>query len=58
MCKRIREDRFHREKSTKVYAKGGATIADIQKLVEDSNDKSPEFVILQAWTNTTVRKSE
>ena len=57
MCKRIREDRFHWEKSTKVYAKGGATIAGIQKLVEDSNDKSPEFVILQAWTNTTARKS-
>ena len=57
MCKRIREDRFHRGKNTKVYAKGGATIADIQKLVEDSHEKSPEFVILQAWTNTTARKS-
>ena len=40
-----------------VYAKGGATIADIQKFVEDSNKKSPEFVILQVWTNTTACKS-
>ena len=41
---------------TDFYAKGGATIADIERLVKDSNEKSPEFVILQAWTKT-ARKS-
>ena len=58
MCKRIREDRFHREKTTKVFAKGGATIADIQSLVQNSDEsEAPEYVILQAWTNTTARMS-
>ena len=58
MCKRIKENRFHRQKTTKVFAKSGATIADIQRLVENSDkSESPEYVILQAWTNTTARRS-
>ena len=58
MCKRITENKFHKEKTTKVFAKSGATIADIQRLVENSDkSESPEYVILQAWTNTAARMS-
>ena len=45
-------------KQPKVFAKSGATIVDIQRLVENSDkSESPEYVILQAWTNTTARRS-
>ena len=58
MCKRIRENQFHREKTTKVFAKSGATISDIQRLAMNSDkSESAEFVILQAWTKTTARMS-
>jgi hypothetical protein len=57
MCKKIDEHRFYRGKSTKVSAKSGATIPDVQKMVKDSEYKDPEFVVLQAWTNTASRES-
>ena len=57
MCSRIREERFHRGKTTKLIAKSGATIGDIQTLMEQTSNYNPEFVILQAWTNSTSRES-
>lgn len=57
ICKRINSSRFYRGKNTKVYAKGGATIPDVQRLVHDCDDHAQgvECVILQAWTNTTAK---
>ena len=57
ICKRINSRRFYRGKSTKVIAKGGASIADVQKLVEDYPHNQAEYIILQAWTNDTTRNS-
>jgi hypothetical protein len=57
ICKRIDAKRFYPGKTTKVYAKSGASIDDVNKLVADCKDTSPETVILQAWTNNTTRCS-
>ena len=43
-CVKESENQFHREKTTKVFAKSGATIAGIQRLVENSEkSESPEL---------------
>ena len=57
MCSRIREEGFYRGKTTKLIAKSGATIGDIQTLMEETSYNNPGFVILQAWTNSTSRES-
>ena len=48
ICNRIKEQRFYRNKTTKVISKSGASIADIQKLVMDYEFSEAEHVILQA----------
>ena len=57
ICKRIDEQRFYRGRTSKVYAKSGATIADVHKLVMECELKDPKYVILQAWTNNIMRES-
>ena len=37
--------------------KGGASIADVQKLVADYPHNDVEYVVLQAWTNDATRNS-
>ena len=57
MCSRINSQRFYRGRTTKVYAKSGAAIPDVQRLVEDYNLDEPKYVILQAWTNSATRNT-
>ena len=57
ICKRINPRRFYRGKVTEVFAKGGATIGDVQKMVTDYQKGEPDIVILQAWTNSTARNT-
>ena len=37
-----------------VFAKSGASIGDVQKLVEECKYDGPEYIILKAWTNTAT----
>ena len=55
MCSRINSQRFYRGRTTKIFAKSGAAIPDVQRLVEDYNLDEPKYVILQAWTNSATR---
>ena len=57
ICKRIDEQRFYRGRTTKLYAKSGGTIADVQRLMMDCPYQDPKHVILQAWTNNVTRES-
>jgi lysophospholipase L1-like esterase len=57
ICKKISEHEFYKGRTTKLYAKSGATIADVQRLVEDCEYNNPSHVILQAWTNNITRES-
>ena len=59
MCARVRPRNFYRGKTTKVIARSGANIPDIQKLVTDfqGNTTTVKCVILQAWTNSTARET-
>ena len=57
ICGKIDPSRFYRGKSTRMFAKGGARIGDIQRLVEDTTNENPTYVILQAWTNSTASDS-
>ena len=57
ICKRINASRFYRGRTTRLYAKSGATIAQIQRQVENCEDEDPKHVILQAWTNNVMRES-
>ena len=57
MCKRIDERRFYQGRTTKVFAQGGATITDVQRMVENCQFTNPKHVILQAWTNNVTRDS-
>ena len=58
ICKRINPDNFYRGKSTKIIAKSGAKIPDIERLVHDYNgDTNATCIILQAWTNSTAHES-
>ena len=57
ICKRIDASRFYRGRTTKLYAESGATIAQIQRQVENCTDVDPKHVILQAWTNNVTRES-
>ena len=57
MCSRINERKFYRGKTTRVFAKSGASIGDVQKLVEECEYDGPEYVVLKAWTNTATRET-
>lgn len=58
ICKRINTNRFLRGKKTNLIAKSGATIMDIRReVLEYTNVDKPEYVILQAWTNSASRES-
>jgi len=56
ICKRINGQKFYRGRSTQVFAKAGASIGDVQKLVEDCQYDDPKYVILQAWSNNATRE--
>ena len=59
MCSRIRHRTFYKGKTTKLVAKSGANIPDVQRLVTDfeGNKSNVKCVILQAWTNSTARET-
>ena len=48
ICKRIDASRFYRGRTTKLYAESGATVAQIQRQVENCEDEDSKHVILQA----------
>jgi len=57
ICSRINTSRFFPGKTTEVHAVSGGRIQDIQRKVLTCEDKSPQTVVLQAWTNNTTTNS-
>ena len=57
ICKRIDESKFYKGRSVQKFAKSGATMVEVQRLVEQCNYDRPKYVILQGWTNNITRES-